>query len=225
MDFARRRSRRRRFGSSKIILYSRLSRYALIGTVVFIILTAFLFVWYGRDLPQPGKLIEAPLGESTRIYDRNGILLYSVYQDQNRTYVKLSEIPKTVEQATIAIEDKDFYKNQGFSVTGYLRAIRNIVTFQGLAGGSTLTQQLVKNVLLSSERTIPRKLKELILSIQVDKRYSKDQILELYLNDVPYGGTAIGVEAAAETYFGKKEKDVTLSQAAFLSGLLQSPHA
>lgn len=223
MDFARRRSRRRRLGSSKIILYSRLSRYALIGTIVFIILTAFLFVWYGRDLPQPGKLIEAPLGQSTRIYDRNGILLYSVYQDRNRTYVKLSEIPKTVQHATIAIEDKDFYENQGFSFVGYLRAVRDLVTLQGLSGGSTLTQQLVKNVLLSSERTIPRKIKELILSIQVDKRYSKDQILELYLNDVPYGGTAIGVEAASETYFGKKVKDVSLGEAAFLAGLPQSP--
>lgn len=223
MDFARRRSRRRRFRSSKIFLYSKLSRYALIGTVVFVIFTAFLFIWYGRDLPQPGKLIEAPLGESTRIYDRKGILLYSVYQDSNRTYVKLSEIPESVEQATISIEDKDFYENQGFSVVGYLRAIRDLITLQGLSGGSTLTQQLVKNVLLSSERTIPRKIKELILSIQVDKRYSKDQILELYLNDVPYGGTAIGVEAAAETYFGKKVKDVTLGEAAFLAGLPQSP--
>lgn len=160
-----------------------------------------LFIWYGRDLPKPGQLIEAPLGQSTRIYDRNGQVLYSVYKDTNRTYVKLSEIPNYLEQATISIEDKDFYKNQGFSVTGYVRSIRDIVLLRGLAGGSTLTQQLVKNVLLSSERTIPRKIKELILAIQVDKRYSKDQILEMYLNDVPYGGTAVGVEAASETYF------------------------
>ena len=137
--------------------------------------------------------------------------------------MKLFDIPKKLQEATIATEDKDFYNNQGFSVTGYLRAIRNIVLFRGVSGGSTLTQQLVKNVLLSSERTLPRKIKELILSIQVDKRYSKDQILELYLNDVPYGGTAIGVEAASETYFGKKVKDLTIGEAGFLAGLPQSP--
>ncbi len=182
-----------------------------------------LFLWYGRSLPTPGKLINPPLGQSTRIYDRKGILLYSVYQNQNRTYVSLKDIPVNLRNATISIEDKNFYKNQGFSITGYLRAIRNIVLFRGLSGGSTITQQLVKNVLLSSERTIPRKIKELMLAIQVDKKYSKDQILELYLNDVPYGGTSIGVEAAAETYFGKKVKDLDLSECAFLAGLPQSP--
>src|SRR5205823_684727 len=102
--------------------------------------------------------------------------------------------------ATIAIEDREFYKNQGFSLTGYLRAFRNILIFRNLSGGSTITQQLVKNVLLTSERTLPRKIKELILSVQVDKKYSKDEILEMYLNDVPYGGTAVGVEAAAQQY-------------------------
>src|ERR1044071_1173140 len=98
MDFARRRRRRRSFNrSSKLFLYSKLSRYALIGTILGIVLIVFLFIWYGRDLPQPGKLIEAPLGQSTRIYDRNGILLYSLYQNENRTYTKLSDIPKSLQ--------------------------------------------------------------------------------------------------------------------------------
>src|SRR3989344_5829644 len=224
VDYAR-RSRRRRFANtnSKVLLYSKLSRYSLFGLIGFVILMVVLFLWYGRALPAPGKLIEAPLGQSTRIYDRKGILLYSVYQTRNRTYVKLSDIPKTVQEATIAIEDKDFYRNQGFSVIGYLRAIRNILLLKGLSGGSTITQQLVKNVLLSSERTIPRKIKELMLSIQVDKKYTKDQILEMYLNDVPYGGANIGVEAAAESYFGKKVKDINLAESAFLAGLPQAP--
>lgn len=182
-----------------------------------------LFLWYGRQLPTPGKLINPPLGQSTRIYDRKGILLYSVYRNQNRTYVNLKDIPMNLRNATISIEDKNFYKNQGFSVTGYLRAVRNIFLFRGLSGGSTITQQLVKNVLLSSERTIPRKIKELMLAIQVDKKYSKDQILEMYLNDVPYGGTSIGVEAAAQSYFGKKVKDLNIAESAFLAGLPQSP--
>src|SRR3989344_8618038 len=167
VDYSRRGSRRKRFrGSySKILLYSKISKYAFYGLIAFRIIMTGLFLWYGRELPTPGKLIEPPLSQSTRIYDRNGILLYSVYQTQNRTYIKLSEIPKILQQATIAIEDKNFYKNQGFSIIGYLRAIRNIVFLKGLSGGSTITQQLVKNVLLSSERTIPRKIKELMLAI------------------------------------------------------------
>lgn len=183
-----------------------------------------LFLWYSRDLPEPGKLSEAQIGNSTRIYDRNGIPLYSVYEDVNRSYVKLDQIPKYLQQATIATEDKNFYKNKGFSVTGYIRGlIIDPILRQRVTGGSTLTQQLVKNVLLSSERTLPRKIKELILAIQVDKKYSKNEVLEMYLNDVPYGGTAIGVEAASETYFGKKVKELSLSESALLAGLPQSP--
>src|SRR3989344_1452630 len=225
VDYSRRSSRRKRFRGnySKVLLYSKLSKYAFYGLIAFIIIMTGLFLWYGRQLPTPGKLIDAPLGESTRIYDRKGILLYSVYQDKNRTYVKLGDIPQRLRQATLSIEDKNFYKNQGFSITGYLRAIRNVLLFRGLSGGSTITQQLVKNVLLSSERTIPRKIKELMLAIQVDKKYSKDQILEMYLNDVSYGGANIGVEAASESYFGKKVKDLDLSESAFLAGLPQAP--
>lgn len=209
---------------NKIVLYSNLSRYAFFGLIGAVILMFLLFVWYGRDLPSPGKLVEAQSTNSTRIFDRNGIPLYSVYEDVNRTYVKLDKIPKYLQEATIAIEDKDFYKNNGFSVTGYIRGLILDPILRGrFAGGSTITQQLVKNVLLSSERTLPRKIKELVLSIQVDKKYSKNEILEMYLNDVPYGGTAIGVEAASETYFGKKVNELDLAQAAFLAGLPQSP--
>lgn len=182
-----------------------------------------LFLWYGKDLPTPGKLVDAQLGNSTRIYDRNGKLLYSVYQQENRTYVKLTDIPNNLKNATISIEDKDFYKNQGFSVLGYLRAVRNLLFLRGLSGGSTITQQLVKTVLLSSERTLPRKIKELMLSIQVSQKYSKDQILEMYLNDVPYGGANIGVEAASQSYFGKDVKDLNIAESAFLAGLPQAP--
>lgn len=182
-----------------------------------------LFIWYGRDLPTPGKLIAAQSNQSSGIYDRNGTLLYSVYQNQNRTYANLNTIPKYLQQGTISVEDRNFYTNSGFSITGYLRAALNIVFLRGLSGGSTLTQQLVKNVLLSPERTLPRKIKELMLSIQVDRKYSKNEILEMYLNDVPYGGTAIGVQAAAQLYFGKDVKNLDLAESAFLAGLPQSP--
>ncbi len=211
---------------NKIVLYSKLSRYALIALVVGIVLMVLMFFWFSRDLPEPGKLVEAQAENSTRIYDRNDVPLYSVYEDVNRTYVELDEIPKDLQQATIAIEDKNFYKNKGFSITGYVRGlIIDPIFRRRVTGGSTITQQLVKNVLLTSERSLPRKVKELVLSIQVDKRYSKEEILEMYLNDVPYGGTAIGVEAASETYFGKKVKELNLAQSAMLAGLPQSPSA
>lgn len=211
-------------GTSRIMLYNRLARLAFFALIVGIVIFVALFLWYGRDLPAPGKLISSSLAESTRIYDRKGILLYSVYKDQNRAYVQLKDIPKNIQHATIAIEDRTFYQNSGFSVTGYIRAFVGIITLRGISGGSTLTQQLVKNVLLQdTHQTLTRKLKELILAIQVDKRYSKDQILEMYLNDVPYGGANIGVESAAEAYFGKHAKELDLAQSAFLAGLPQAP--
>jgi len=224
VDFGWRKRRRRGLRyTSRIFFLSNIAKFAFFGLIFLILAVSFLFVWYSRSLPAPGKLIEAPLSESTRIYDRDNVLLYSVYQDQNRTYVKLSDIPLFLQQATISTEDKDFYKNQGFSISGYARAIRNMVLYRRLTGGSTITQQLVKNVLLTSERSLARKIKELILSVQVDKRYSKDQILEMYLNDVSYGGANIGVEAASQSYFGKKVKDLDLAESAFLAGLPQSP--
>lgn len=220
MDFGR--SRRYRY-SSRIFVLSKLTRYAFFALIGAIVLTVFLFLIYSRDLPTPGKLSSSNLSQSTRILDRNGIVLYDIYGDQNRTYIQLKDIPKTLQEATISIEDKNFYNNQGFSITGIARSILNIVLLKGITGGSTLTQQLVKNTLLTSEKTIPRKIKEFILAIQVDKKYSKDQILELYLNVAPYGGTNVGVETASEQYFGKKASDLTLVESAILAGFPQSP--
>ncbi|MEK7061028.1 MAG: transglycosylase domain-containing protein, partial [Patescibacteria group bacterium] len=213
----------KRYRGARIFLISDLTKYLFFALVGGIILTIFLFLFYSRDLPTPGKLSANNLSQSTRILDRNGVVLYDIYGDQNRTYVELKDIPKTLQQATIAIEDKDFYNNQGFSIAGMVRSVFNIVLFRGITGGSTLTQQLVKNALLTSERSIPRKIKEFILAIQVDKKYSKDQILELYLNVAPYGGTNVGVETASEQYFGKKAKDLNLLESAILAGLPQSP--
>ncbi|HSA83895.1 MAG TPA: PBP1A family penicillin-binding protein [Patescibacteria group bacterium] len=229
MDYSSSRRRRRllrpgfKLNPSQLFALSKLVKYAFFALVALVIATPLLFLWYSRDLPTPGKLVVGKYTDATRIYDREDKLLYSVYQDENRTYVKLSEIPKYLQQGTIAIEDKDFYTNQGFSPIAYLRVAKNAVLGQGLAGGSTISQQLVKNVLLTNERSLPRKIKELILSIQVNQAYSKDQILEMYLNNIPYGGSAIGVEAASQRYFGKKVNELNLAQAAFLAGLPQSP--
>ena len=208
---------------AKMLRYNKLLRFAFFGLIAVIIAIPVLFLWYSKDLPTPGTLVTSKYKDATRIYDRKGELLYSVYRDENRTYIKLSQMPEKLQEATISIEDKDFYKNNGFSPFAYLRVFRNAVLGKGLAGGSTITQQLVKNVLLSNERSLPRKIKELILAIQVNQKYNKKEILEMYLNNIPYGGTAIGVEAASEQYFGKKSKDMDLAESAFLAGLPQSP--
>ncbi|MCL4416769.1 MAG: penicillin-binding protein [Actinobacteria bacterium] len=224
MDYATRRSRRQSTRpASKIFLASKITHFVFYGLIGLILLTIGLFLWYGRDLPTPGKLSQLNLPQSTRILDRKGIVLYDIYSDQNRSYVELDKIPKYLQQGTIAIEDKDFYKNDGFSIIGYLRSVRNILFFQGITGGSTLTQQLVKQTLLTSERSLPRKIKELILAIQVDKKYTKKQILELYLNVAPYGGTNVGVETASENYFGKKVQELSLIESAILAGMPQRP--
>jgi 1A family penicillin-binding protein len=187
-------------------------------------LVLMLYIVIFKDLPSPAKLWKYDIPLATKIYDRNGILLFDIFVSQNRTAVPLSEIPKYLQQATIAIEDKDFYKHQGINpVGGMLRAAGATITGKKLQGGSTITQQLVKSALLSSERTVIRKIKEIILAFWVEALYPKDKILELYLNQVPYGGTAWGVESAAERYFGKKVKDLTLAETALLAGLPQAP--
>jgi 1A family penicillin-binding protein len=215
--------RRKGFSFPNVLTVSKVLKIIFFALVALVIAVPVLFLWYSRDLPTPGKLVASKYKDATRIYDRKGVLLYSVYQDENRTYVKLDSITKTLQEATIAIEDKDFYTNNGFSPLAYLRVAKNALMGKGLAGASTISQQLVKNVLLDSRRTPARKIKELILSIQVNQKYSKAQILEMYLNNIPYGGSAVGIEAASQTYFGKKAKDLDLAESAFLAGLPQSP--
>ncbi len=187
-----------------------------------LILSFYLFIL--KDLPSPARLGRYDIPLATKIYDRNGKLLFDIFAEQNRTPVPLDEIPLRVRQATVAIEDKDFYKHQGVNpIGGVLRAATATITKRKLQGGSTITQQLVKSALLSPERTLTRKVKEVILAIIVEVLYSKNKILELYLNQVPYGGTAWGIETAAEKYFGKSTKDLTLAEAALLAGLPQAP--
>ena len=190
----------------------------------------FLFIPYGswwwlHDLPNPKLLTRRDIAVATKIFDRNGILLYEIYADQNRTPVPLSDIPKTVQDATIAIEDKDFYLHNGVSLRGILRAVKEIVLHKNIQGGSTITQQLIKSALLTPEVTLSRKIKEIILAFWAERLFSKDQILEMYLNQIPYGGTAWGIEAASQMYFGKSVADVTLAEAALLAGLPTAPSA
>jgi len=176
-----------------------------------------------RDLPPVTDLVERKQRVTTRILDRNGELLFRIYDDENRTLIKLTELPPYVTQATIAIEDKHFYLHHGFSIVGITRAFIANAKSESVQGGSTITQQLVKNRLLTPERTLKRKVRELLLALQVDKTYSKDQILEMYLNQVAYGGATYGIEEAAQMYFGKSATEISLAEAAMLAGLPQAP--
>jgi 1A family penicillin-binding protein len=191
-------------------------------TILFVFLPYVTYQWLTM-LPSPQLLSRRDLQVTTKIFDRNGALLFEIYNDQNRTPLPLSTIPQFVKQATIAIEDKDFYHHQGISFAGILRAVRETVFNNRIQGGSTITQQLIRSALLTPEITITRKLKEIILAFWTERLYSKDQIFEMYLNQVPYGGTSWGIEAASQTYFGKSVKDLNLAQAALLAGLPAAP--
>lgn len=194
---------------------------ALIVTLIF---GAYEINNFMKALPKPNYLNSRDIPATTKIYDRNGKFLYEIYADENRVPVKLTDVPLIVRQATIAIEDRDFYKHSGFSLRAIARAlVNNFYYDDARQGGSTITQQLIRSALLTPDRTITRKLKEIFLSIWAEQIYSKDQILEMYLNQVPYGGTAWGIEAASQTYFGKSIKYVDLAEAALLAGLPAAP--
>ncbi len=197
------------------------------GFFVLTILYATIF------LPSVRHAEELAFAESTIIYDRaaldpkenpNDHILYVIHGDENREYVPLKEIPKHMINATLAIEDDSFYRHFGFDLGGIIKAALNYFFGIGEArGGSTITQQLVKNTFLTRERTLIRKFNELLLSMKVELVYSKDEILELYLNNIPYGNNAHGVEAAAKTFFGKSVRDLTLGESAILASLPVAP--
>lgn len=176
-----------------------------------------------NDLPSILTLETRRPAATTRIYDRHGTLLYKVFEEENRTPVPLDEISPYLVQATLAIEDRQFYEHWGFSLRGVTRAVWHNINNDTTQGGSTLTQQLVKNTLLSRERTWRRKVREVILAVAVDARYSKQQILEWYLNDVNYGGAIYGAEEASQWYFGKSARDLSLAESSLLAGLPNAP--
>src|SRR3989338_3980469 len=210
----------RRRGNEK---FATTAIYTGIGAIVIFFLLSFLiFAFFAHDLPSPNKLKESG-GNSTTFLDREGKVIYQMYKDKNRIPVNIANVPATLKNATVAIEDSGFYSHKGYSTKGFVRALFNTIVLRKTEGGSTLTQQLVKNVLLTSERTIPRKIKELVLSIEIERRYSKDEILQMYMNEAPCGGSFWGVEAAAKGYFGKTAKDLNLLESAFIAGLPQLP--
>ncbi|MFA6296901.1 MAG: PBP1A family penicillin-binding protein [Patescibacteria group bacterium] len=183
-----------------------------------------IFAFYAKDLPSPSKINSKNVSESTKIYDRTGeTLLYEIHGGEKRTLIPLSEMPKSIQEATISAEDKNFYHHFGFDPIGIIRSALKNTKSDERVGGSTITQQLVKNTALSSEKTYTRKIKELILSVEIEALYTKKDILQMYLNEIPYGSNAYGIESAAETFFGKKAKDLTLAESATLAAIPQAP--
>jgi 1A family penicillin-binding protein len=185
-----------------------------------------LVLWVSRDLPDPEKLNDRSVAQSTKIYDRTGThLLYEVFQDQKRTLIELSDIAPLAVKATIAVEDKHFYEHKGVRLLSIIRAgVSNLLGWNSGGGGaSTLTQQLIKNAVIGDEHSYYRKIKEAILALRLEKKYNKDQILKLYFNEIPYGSTNYGIESAAQSYFQKSAKNLTLAEGATLAALPQLP--
>jgi len=192
-------------------------------SIVILYIISILYFTTLKDIPSPNKLIYTDPRLTTTIYDRKGNILYRIYLDEDRVLAKLDEIPQDLINATISIEDQTFYQHKGLSIRGIFRASKRTLLEDDLEGGSTITQQLVKNSLLTPERTLQRKIKEALISIEVERRFTKDQILEMYLNKISYGGTAYGVKSASKKYFGKDLNDLSLAESAYLAGLPAAP--
>lgn len=205
-----RKKRNRKFFSTK---------WLILALILFILATIYVI----EEIPNPTKLSKGEYPESSQILDRKGRLLFEIYSEKNRTSVGLREVPDSLKKATLAIEDINFYKHNGFDFRGILRGLYRTIFKKRLQGGSTITQQLVKNALLTQERTLSRKVKEAILTVATETLYNKDKILEMYFNQTPYGGTLWGVQSAAKGFFNKDVKDLTLAEAALIAGLPGSP--
>jgi 1A family penicillin-binding protein len=189
-----------------------------------VLLIAIAFIYYSRQLPDPNRLLGRNVPESTKIYAKDDTLLYEVHGEIKRTLVNLDQISPDLKNATLAAEDKNFYKHSGISITGLARSvIVDIIYREKRQGGSTITQQFVKNAILTRDKSFIRKAKEIIISIELEARFSKDEIFKLYLNEIPYGRNSYGIEAASLTYFNKHANEITLAESAYLAALPQAP--
>ncbi|MDO8669479.1 MAG: PBP1A family penicillin-binding protein [Candidatus Buchananbacteria bacterium] len=183
-----------------------------------------LFAWISKDLPNPDGVINRSITVSTKIYDRKGeTVLYDIHGNIKRTLIQLNDIPDYVVNATLTAEDRNFYSHKGFSITGILRSILKNIFTGSKVGGSTLTQQFVKNAILTNEKTYTRKFKEILISYRLENKFSKDQILNMYFNEIPYGSVIYGIEAASQSFFGKSAKDLTVAEGAILAAIPQAP--
>jgi 1A family penicillin-binding protein len=195
--------------------------FFLIGIFLFL----FLFVYFARDLTRPEKYTERPVAEPTKIYDRTGEnVLYMIYGEEKREPIPLSDVPQHFIDTLLTAEDANFYNHFGIDFKGIIRSL--ILDFskrRAAAGGSTISQQFVRSALLTPEKKIMRKVREIILTLELERKYSKDEILEFYLNQIPFGANAYGIEAASKTYFNKTTKELSLAESATLVSLLPAP--
>ncbi len=219
---------------AKYILMPHKSRFHAIKTIFITILTlavlglvffVIVFLYYARQVPDPSAISARRVSESTKIYDRtDSTILYDIHGEEKRTIIPWDQMPDTIKKATLISEDANFYSHKGVDFGGILRAFyKDIISFSASQGGSTITQQLIKNSLLGQEKTIARKIKELVLSIEIERKFSKDEIFWMYLNQIPYGSNAYGIEAASETFFGKPAKELDWAEAALIASLTKAP--
>jgi 1A family penicillin-binding protein len=199
----------------------------LSGLILFLMLGIFsigMLAWISKDLPSADGVLKREVAVSSKIYDRTGEhILYNIHGDIKRTLIPLEQIPEHTKMAVLSAEDRDFYKHRGFSLTGMLRsALKNFFTGSRV-GGSTLTQQFVKNAILTNEKTYTRKIKELLISYQIEKKFTKEEILNMYLNEIPYGSVIYGIEAASQSFFGKSVKDLTIAESAIIAAIPNAP--
>lgn len=215
--------------SLKILLLT--AKYLVFLFLIGCLLIILLFFYYTYDLPRPEKFAENPFIQSTKIYDRTGkVLLYDIYGEERREVVPFDKISNNLKQAVITSEDNRFYGHIGFDIRGIARAILVKLNLKSAGiggsrsqGGSTITQQLIRSVYLTSQRTLERKVREVVLSVELERRYSKDEIFNWYLNKIPFGQNTYGAEAASRTYFNKSALDISLAEAAALAALIPAP--
>jgi len=212
------------------MLKKHLKKRSLRNIILFILgvgllLTGILIIWVSNlQLPDFKSFTERKIQSSTKIYDRTGtILLYDVHQNIKRTVIPYEEMGVNILNATVAIEDSEFYQHKGIRLKSITRAVWSNITGGKVQGGSTITQQLIKNTLLTPKKSLSRKIKEWILSIKIERIMSKDDILALYLNEAPYGGNIYGIEEASKAFFGKDPKDLTMAESAYLAAIPNGP--
>ncbi len=202
---------------------------AIAGLMFILVFVGFVFAMsivakYSSELPNPDEPFEKGQDLTSYVFDRNGKELYRIHGDQNREIININDVPLEVQWAFLAAEDVDFYTHKGIDLGGIIKsALYEFFKIGTPRGGSTVTQQMIKNTVLTSERSYERKIKEIILSLRVEQKYEKAEVLQLYLNEIGFGGNTYGIKTAAKVYFGKEVKDLTLAEAAFLAGLPQAP--
>ena len=216
----------KKLNASKKFNRKKIFRLSILGLMIFFTLGAFAIFILTLSLPDISKLKTYIPNESSIVYDINNNIIANLHEEENRTVVQLADIPKHVQEAVIAMEDERFFTHTGVDIKATARAVISIFDpterlVKG--GGSTITQQLVRNIFLTRKISLYRKVSEILLAIKIERNFTKDQILELYLNEVYWGHNAYGVESAAKLFFGKSAKDLNLSEASLIGGLLSSP--